>query len=72
MGEVWKADLGKHKKFFYPEKLLNLQKKALKGLTPLKSILPLVITPGGDETRRITLNAVTDFPEPLSPIMPRH
>ena len=27
--------------------------------------------PGGEETNPIILNAVTDFPDPLSPIIPK-
>ena len=31
-----------------------------------------VITPGGEATRPMTESAVTDLPEPLSPMTPRH
>jgi len=31
-----------------------------------------VITPGGDATKHVIDNAVTDFPDPLSPINPKH
>lgn len=33
---------------------------------------PPVITPGGEATSPMMLSAVTDLPEPLSPITPRH
>ena len=31
-----------------------------------------MITPGGDATKPVIDNAVTDFPDPLSPIKPKH
>ena len=31
-----------------------------------------MISPGGDATKLVNDNAVTDLPDPLSPIIPRH
>ena len=40
--------------------------------SPMNSMEPFIILPGGSGMSRMTESAVTDFPQPLSPSTPRH